>query len=65
MTMFEFLDKPIESMEGFMNLPEPPCYTCEYAIKRGSFRLCRQGEEGYRRIGEWTNCRKYKEWQLM
>lgn len=36
--------------------PEPPCYDCIHAIKRGNFRLCSKGLEGYKHIGEWKYC---------
>ena len=40
--------------------PRPPCYTCKYAIKRGNFRLCKIGKEGYKNIGEWGDCDEYE-----
>lgn len=39
---------------------EPPCYDCLSAVRRGNFRLCRDGEEGYKHIGEWSYCPKQK-----
>lgn len=39
---------------------EPPCYDCISAVKRGNFRLCNDGEEGYKHIGVWEYCPKQK-----
>ena len=39
---------------------EPPCYSCVYAIKRGHFRLCSNGKDGYKHIGIWEFCDLYK-----
>ena len=39
---------------------EPPCYTCRYSQKRGNFRLCRKGKDGYKHIGEEVKCNLYK-----
>lgn len=34
----------------------PLCYDCQYAIRRGDFRLCQKGHKGYRRIGKFFDC---------
>ena len=34
----------------------PLCYDCQYAVKRGDFRLCRKGHRGYRKIGYFFEC---------
>ena len=34
----------------------PLCYDCQYAVKRGEFRLCRKGWKGYRKIGKFFDC---------
>lgn len=34
----------------------PLCYDCQYAVKRGDFRLCRKGWKGYRHIGKFFDC---------
>ena len=37
----------------------PLCYDCQYAIRRGGFRLCRLGHRGYRTIGKFFGCEDY------
>lgn len=34
----------------------PLCYDCQYAIRRGDFRLCQKGHRGYRKIGKFFDC---------
>lgn len=38
---------------------EPKCYSCQYAIKRGPFRLCEAGHYGYLHIGQKVECDFY------
>lgn len=38
----------------------PPCYTCKHALRRGPFRLCGMGRDGYRLKGEWVECVEYR-----
>ena len=40
---------------------EPPCYNCVFAIRRGNFRLCALGKDGYKKIGIWEFCKDRKE----
>ena len=40
--------------------PEPPCYSCVFAIKRGHFRLCNGSGKGYKHIGIWEYCEYYQ-----
>lgn len=47
--------------EQYMNSPEPPCYTCRHALRRGPFRICMAGGLGYLKIGELVDCDKYQE----
>lgn len=62
----EVLDTPMmqkvtEYLDRHMNPPEPPCYTCTHAVKRGNFRLCKVGGHGYKHIGEWIACEKWEQ----
>lgn len=47
--------------DQFMNPPEPPCYTCRHALRRGPFCICMTDGRGYLKIGEPVNCNKYQE----
>ena len=50
--------------DGFsehMNPPEPPCYSCRHALKRGTFRICMTGGRGYLRAGDTPDCDLYEE----
>lgn len=40
-------------------LTAPLCYDCEFAIRRGAFRLCQKGGGGYRKIGKFSDCNLY------
>lgn len=46
-------------MKEHMNAPEPICYSCRHARRRGSFRVCDRGQ-GYRNAGELIEC---EEWE--
>ena len=61
LTIFDLLQPDIGDMSQYINAPEPMCYSCIHAIKRGRFRLCRIGKPGYRKIGDWENCKEWKE----
>lgn len=39
---------------------EPLCYSCIHALKRGNFRLCVEGGDGYCHIGEDVRCKAYQ-----
>lgn len=39
---------------------DPPCYTCKHALRRGIFRLCGMGRNGYRKKGERVECNEWR-----
>lgn len=43
-------------MKRYMNPPEPQCYSCRHALKRGEFRECSKGGTGYKHIGMLVDC---------
>lgn len=63
LNIFDFIMKPDKEFDlsQYINVPEPMCYSCGYQIRRGPFRLCSLGRDGYRRIGQDVDCDRYKE----
>ena len=65
MTLFDFIkmgDVDID-LSQYINAPEPMCYSCGYQIRRGPFRLCSLGRDGYKHIGQPVICDRHKEIQ--
>lgn len=50
----------MNDMRCYMNPPEPQCYSCKYALKRGKFRECSVGGTGYKHIGMIVDCEKWE-----
>lgn len=44
----------------YMNPPEPKCYSCIHALKRGDFRECAVSGTGYKHIGMIVECQEYE-----
>lgn len=62
MNIFDLIAKPSEGIPGidmskYLNAPEPLCYDCQFAIRRGPFRLCQKGRKGYRKTGQEVRCK--------
>lgn len=60
LNLFEYLEKKYHPKLNIRSA-EPPCYGCVFAIKRGHFRLCAIGHDGYKKIGIWDYCKDRKE----
>lgn len=61
MTILQYLEKVnAKELHECMNPPEPLCYSCEHGIRRGAFRLCRKGGKGYKRLGQYCECKLYR-----
>lgn len=58
LSLFDVGDPDIQ-MDDYLNAPEPLCYGCEYAVKRGAFRLCQKGGVGYKHLNSAVYCDKY------
>lgn len=58
MTLFDLMTEEVE-LDKCINPPEPLCYSCDYAIRRGPFRLCQKGRKGYKKIGQEVSCKIY------
>lgn len=49
-----------EHFERNMNAPEPLCYDCEHGLPRGRFLECAIGLRGYKHIGDYVVCEKWR-----
>ena len=46
-------------LKKHINNPDPMCYSCRNAKKRGPWRLCGAGGRGYKHTGDDVDCDLY------